>query len=76
MQKHLNYSATDIMRRAEKLIQHSSNRYRITMQIANRAKQRQGLEATEDSADLPLKPVTRAIIEMSDEISQPEILAD
>ncbi|MCH9054490.1 DNA-directed RNA polymerase subunit omega [Parathermosynechococcus lividus] len=76
MQKRLNYSASDIMRRAEQLIQHSSNRYRITVQIANRAKQRRGLDASEDFDDLPLKPVTRAIIEMSDEIAQPELLAD
>lgn len=76
MQKRLHYSSLEINRRAEQLINHSDNRYRITVQIANRAKQRRGLEASEDLDDLPLKPVTRAIIEMSDEIAQPELLAD
>jgi DNA-directed RNA polymerase subunit omega len=63
------------MRRAEDLINAASNRYRITVQVANRAQRRRHDEF--DSLDDPkLKPVIRAIIEMSDELTQPEIISD
>ncbi len=42
MQKRLHYSSLEINRRAEQLVNHSDSRYRITVQIANRAKQRRG----------------------------------
>lgn len=45
------------------------------MQVANRAKRRRYEEF--DSIDDPLmKPAIRAIIEMSDELTQPEIISD
>lgn len=64
-----------LMRRAEDLINASSNRYRITVQVANRAQRRRFEEF--DSLDEPkMKPVIRAIIEMSDELTQPEIIGE
>lgn len=66
---------TQIMYRTEDLIGAASNRYRITVQVANRAKRRRYEEF--DSLDDPMmKPVIRAIIEMSDELTQPEIIGE
>ncbi len=67
------YDSTELMYRAEELISTASNRYRITVQVANRAKRRR----YEDFEDDPMmKPVLRAIMEMSDELMQPEIISD
>lgn len=66
---------SQIMHRAEELIGAASNRYRITVQVANRAKRRRYEDF--DSMDDPMmKPVIRAIIEMSDELTQPEIIGE
>ena len=66
---------SQIMHRAEELIDAASNRYRITVQVANRAKRRRYEDF--DSMDDPMmKPVIRAIIEMSDELTQPEIIGE
>lgn len=66
---------SQIMHRAEELIGAASNRYRITVQVANRAKRRRYEDF--DSLDDPMmKPVIRAIIEMSDELTQPEIIGE
>jgi DNA-directed RNA polymerase subunit omega len=62
--------------RAEELIRAASNRYRITVQIANRAKRRRYEEFEANFDDPTLKPVMRAIIELSDELNQPEIIID
>ena len=53
----------------------ASNRYKITIQVANRAKRRR-YEDLDILDDLKIKPILRAIIEMVDEISQPEIISD
>ncbi|MBF2004837.1 DNA-directed RNA polymerase subunit omega [Chlorogloeopsis fritschii PCC 9212] len=66
---------TQIMHRAEDLISAASNRYRITVQVANRAKRRR-YEDFDSSDDIMMKPVLRAIIEMSDELTQPEIIGE
>jgi DNA-directed RNA polymerase subunit omega len=63
------------MHRAEELISAASNRYRITVQVANRAKRRR-YEDFENNEDSIMKPVLRAIIEMSDELNQPEIIGE
>jgi len=69
------YDSTQILYRAEELVNAASNRYKITVQVANRAKRRRYEEL--DSIDDPMmKPVLRAIVEMSDEITQPEIISD
>jgi DNA-directed RNA polymerase subunit omega len=66
---------SQIMLRAEELIGAASNRYRITVQVANRAKRRR-YEDFENMEESIMKPVIRAIIEMSDEMTQPEIIGE
>ncbi|AKG20876.1 DNA-directed RNA polymerase subunit omega [Calothrix sp. 336/3] len=66
---------SQIMHRAEDLISAASNRYRITVQVANRAKRRR-YEDFDSAEDMMMKPVLRAIIEMSDELTQPEIIGE
>jgi DNA-directed RNA polymerase subunit omega len=66
---------SQIMHRSEELISAASNRYRITVQDANRAKRRR-YEDFENNEDSIMKPVLRAIIEMSDELNQPEIIGE
>lgn len=69
------FDTTQLMRRAEELISAASNRYRITIQVANRAKRRR-FEDFDNIDDPKMKPVLRAIIEMSDELTQPEIIGE
>ncbi|MEB3233174.1 MAG: DNA-directed RNA polymerase subunit omega [Leptolyngbyaceae bacterium] len=64
-----------LMRRAEDLVTAASNRYRITIQVANRA-QRRRYEDFDSMDDHKMKPVIRAVIEMSDELTQPEIIGE
>ena len=75
MQKINSFDSSQIMYRAEELMKAASNRYRITVQVANRAKRRR-YEDFENLDDPMMKPVIRAIIEMSDELTQPEIISD
>ncbi len=63
------------MRRTEELIGAASNRYRITVQVANRA-QRRRFEEFDSLDESKMKPVLRAIMEMSDELTQPEIIGE
>ncbi len=63
------------MVRAEELINAASNRYRITVQVANRAKRRR-YEDFDSGEDPIMKPVLRAILEMADELTQPEIIGE
>jgi DNA-directed RNA polymerase subunit omega len=53
----------------------AANRYRITVQVAQRAKRRR-YEDMESLDDPMMKPVIRAVIEMADELTQPEIISD
>ncbi len=73
--KRASMETTQLMRRADDLINAASNRYRITVQVANRAKRRR-FEDFEAADDPMMKPVMRAIIEMSDELTQPEIIGE
>jgi DNA-directed RNA polymerase subunit omega len=61
------------MYRAASLISESSNRYKITVQVANRTKRRR-YEEFDTGEESSMKPVIRAIIEMSDELTQPDII--
>ncbi len=76
MQKRPTIETAQIMRRAEDLINASTNRYRITVQVASRAKKRRHRDNLEDIDDMGIKPVMQAIIEMSDELMQPEIIGE
>jgi DNA-directed RNA polymerase subunit omega len=75
LNKHSHFDNTQIMYRAEELIQAASNRYKITVQVANRAKRRR-YEDIDVHDEVMMKPVLRAIVEMSDELTQPEIIGD
>lgn len=67
--------SNQLMRQVEELIDASSNRYRITVQVANRAKRRRAEDF--DSIEEPIiKPVIQAVVEMWDELNQPEIIGD
>lgn len=75
MQKRHSFDSSHIMYRAEELLSAAANRYRITVQVANRAKRRR-YEDFDNIDDPMMKPAIRAIIEMSDELTQPEIIGD
>jgi DNA-directed RNA polymerase subunit omega len=64
-----------VLYKTEELLDAASNRYKITIQVANRAKRRR-YEDIDMLDDLKMKPIIRAILEMVDEISQPEIISD
>lgn len=75
MQKKHDFDSNHLMYCAEKLMQNASNRYRITVQVANRAKRRR-YEDYDNFDDPLMKPTIRAVIEMSDEIDQEDILPE
>ncbi|MEB3340775.1 DNA-directed RNA polymerase subunit omega [Okeania sp.] len=75
MQKQPSVNSAELSRRAEELIKASSNRYRAVVQVANRAKRRR-YEDFENFDEQTVKPVIRAVLEMSDELMQPEIISD
>ena len=75
LHKHYHFDSHQILQRSEELVSAASNRYRITVQVATRAKRRR-YEDFENLDDPLMKPVLRAIIEMSDELTQPEIIGD
>nr|YP_009394912.1 putative DNA-directed RNA polymerase subunit omega [Polysiphonia stricta]ARW63474.1 putative DNA-directed RNA polymerase subunit omega [Polysiphonia stricta] len=61
--------------KTEELLELAQNRYKITIQVSNRAKRRKYEDI--DIIDDPInKPIVKAIIEMVDEIIEPEILED
>jgi DNA-directed RNA polymerase subunit omega len=68
-----NIDTSQLMCRAEELVNAASNRYRIVVQVANRAKRRR-YEDFDNPDDPVMKPVIRAIVEMSDELTQPDII--
>ncbi len=75
MHRKSNFDSSQIMFRADELMNNASNRYRITVQVANRAKRRR-YEDIDNFEDPMMKPPIRAIIEMSDELTQKDILGD
>nr|UAT97886.1 DNA-directed RNA polymerase omega chain [Ahnfeltia fastigiata] len=75
MTKYTKIDSNQITYKTEELLNAASNRYKITVQVANRAKRRKYEDI--DIVDDPLvKPVVRVILEMVDEITQPEIICD
>nr|YP_010197948.1 DNA-directed RNA polymerase omega chain [Gracilaria multipartita]UAD86364.1 DNA-directed RNA polymerase omega chain [Gracilaria multipartita] len=65
----------EVIYKTEELLNISDNRYKITIQIANRAK-RKKYEDLDIIDDPNIKPIIRSILEMVDEIQQPEIIGD
>jgi DNA-directed RNA polymerase subunit omega len=74
MQSSVTVNSKDLAQRAESLIRHSSNRYLTTVRIAYRAKQRRFDDFDGLLEDSMVKPVQRAIVELSDEQDQPDLL--
>ena len=74
MLKKNNFDSSQIMFRSDSLLNAASNRYKITVGVAKRAKERRQQDF--DNVEEVMKPVLRAIIEMSDELTQPEIISD
>ena len=66
--------AGDLAKRGESLIRKSSNRYLTTVRIAFRAKQRRFDDSDGLLEESSVKPVQRAIVELSDEQDQPDLL--
>jgi DNA-directed RNA polymerase subunit omega len=73
--KYQSLASNEILYKTEELLDAASNRYKITIQVANRAKRRR-YEDIDLLEDLRTKPIIRAILEMADEITQPEIISD
>ncbi|MGI0480456.1 DNA-directed RNA polymerase subunit omega [Geminocystis sp. CENA526] len=74
MLKKNSFDSSQIMFRSDELMNAASNRYKITVAVAKRAKQRRKEDF--ENIEEVMKPVLRAIIEMSDEITQPQIISD
>ncbi len=74
MPRHIAIDDNEIAQRMEALVNASNNRYRVTVQVAMRAKRRR-FEALDDDEGT-IKPVVQAVVEMSDELTEPEILPD
>nr|YP_009297983.1 hypothetical protein Plocam_085 [Plocamium cartilagineum]AOM67921.1 hypothetical protein Plocam_085 [Plocamium cartilagineum] len=75
MAQYKTIDSNQITYKTEELLEVANNRYKITVQVANRAKRRKYEDI--DIIDDPLiKPIIRSILEMVDEITQPEILSD
>jgi len=74
MQSGVQLSSKELAQRAESLIRYSSNRYLTTERIAFRAKQRRFDDFDGLMDEAMVKPVQRAIIELSDEQDQPSVL--
>ena len=74
MQSGIDVNPKELAQRAESLIRNSSHRYLTTVKIAFRAKQRRFDDFDGLLDDSMIKPVQRAIIEMSDEQDQPDLL--
>nr|UEQ11950.1 DNA-directed RNA polymerase omega subunit [Kumanoa mahlacensis] len=68
-------TTNDIIYKTEELLNAATNRYQITTQVANRAKRRK-YEDIDIIEDPSMKPIIRAILEMADEITKPEIIQD
>ena len=67
-------ASKDLAKRGESLIRQSSNRYLTTVRIAFRAKQRRFDDFDGLLEESSVKPVQRAIVELSDEQDQPDLL--
>ena len=74
MSSSVDLNPKDLAQRAESLIRHSSNRYLTTVRIAYRAKQRRFDDFDGLLDESMVKPVQRAIVELSDEQDQPDLL--
>ena len=75
MSINLSGNSSEMMQRVDELMHAASNRYQIVVQVANRAK-RCRYDDQESLNEPKLKPVIRAVVEMSDELTAPELIRD
>ncbi|MGB3405526.1 MAG: DNA-directed RNA polymerase subunit omega [Microcoleaceae cyanobacterium] len=75
MSQNVNLNPSDLHRRTEEVIQNSQSRYQVAIQVAKRAK-RFRYEGFDNPNYPGTKPILRAIIEMSDELTQPELIVE
>ncbi len=68
-------NALEVLYKTEELLDAASNRYKITVQVANKAK-RKRYEDIDILDDFKIKPVIRAILEIAEEISRPEVFSE
>jgi DNA-directed RNA polymerase subunit omega len=68
-------NSLEVLYKTEELLDAASNRYRITVQVANKAK-RKRYEDIDILDDFKVKPVIRAILEIAEEITQPQIFSE
>lgn len=73
--QHHHIDSYKITYKTEELLEASENRFKITVKVAERAKRRK-YEDIDIIEDPLIKPVIRAILEMVDEITQPEIISE
>ena len=73
--KYSHIESHQVTYKTEELLEAAQNRFRITVKVANRAKRRK-YEDIDIIEDPLIKPVIRAILEMVDEITQPEIIGE
>lgn len=73
--KYTQIESHQITYKTEELLYAAENRFKITVKIAERAKRRK-YEDIDIIEDPLVKPVIRAILEMVDEITQPEIIGE
>lgn len=71
------FDSSEIMYRADELMKNASNRYQITVKVAAQAKRCRYEEFDRDRDDDPMmKPVIRAVIQLSYELSEPGVIGD
>ncbi len=68
-------NSLEVLYKTEELLDAASNRYRITVQVANKAK-RKRYEDIDILDDFKVKPVIRAILEIAEEITQSEVFSE
>jgi len=74
VKRNSSFDSSQLMYRAHDLMKAATNRYQITVAVAKRAKNNRAEDA-EFYDDSHVKPIMRAIIEMSDELTEPEIIS-
>ena len=75
MNKYNDIQLHQITYKTEELLEVADNRFNITIKVAHRANRRK-YEDIDIIEDPMIKPIIRAILEMVDEITQPEIICD
>jgi len=75
MSKRCKFYSSEMIYLTDKLMNVASNRYSIVVQVARRAK-RVRYDTVGNIDDPMIKPVQRALMEMTDELTEPELLRD